>query len=125
MAPEVLAELPLSTFTAQNKQNFSEENQLCTICQSNYEIGDAYLLLICLHRFHETCIKPWFQSKDFCPICKQPVCFESDQQSDQLQILQRRSNRIQINQMVGRDPDYSEEEDALFSQPHFSEQQQL
>jgi hypothetical protein len=29
---EILDALPLNTFTEQNKKNFSEENQLCTIC---------------------------------------------------------------------------------------------
>lgn len=58
--PEILEALPLNTFTQANKANFSDENKLCTICQSNYECGDKYLLLMCLHRFHNECIQQWF-----------------------------------------------------------------
>lgn len=54
--PDLLAALPVNKFTLANKQNFSEENQLCTICQCSYEIGEEYLMLMCLHRFHQNCI---------------------------------------------------------------------
>lgn len=50
--PKLLAALPINRFTLANQQNFSEENKLCTICQSNYEVGEEYLMLMCLHRFH-------------------------------------------------------------------------
>lgn len=58
--PELLEALPQNIFTAANQQNFSDENKLCTICQGNYEVGEKYLMLMCLHRFHVQCIKPWF-----------------------------------------------------------------
>jgi len=58
---EIIEALPCNTFTAQNMQNFSEENKLCTICQNNYDVGDKYLMLMCLHRFHDECILLWFR----------------------------------------------------------------
>ena len=54
--PELLAALPVNKFTTANNLNFSEENKLCTICQSNYEIGEDYMMLMCLHRFHPACV---------------------------------------------------------------------
>ncbi len=58
--PNLLAALPINKFTLANNQNFSEENKLCTICQSNYEVGEEYMMLMCLHRFHQACVGQWF-----------------------------------------------------------------
>jgi len=71
--PELVQALPTSKFTELNKLNFSEENKYCTICQSNYEVGEQYLMLMCLHRFHQPCVSEWFKLKDTCPICKEQV----------------------------------------------------
>jgi hypothetical protein len=65
--------LPVSTFTIANKENFSDENKLCTICQEHYEVGESYLVLPCMHKFHKACISQWFKTKDTCPICKANV----------------------------------------------------
>jgi hypothetical protein len=67
---ELLDALPVIKFTQANQANFSDENKLCTICQMNYEVGDEFLMLMCLHRFHKDCIQNWFEMRDTCPICK-------------------------------------------------------
>jgi hypothetical protein len=53
---EFLDALPLQEFTQANKENFSEENKMCTICQCNYEVGDKFIIVPCLHRFHKDCV---------------------------------------------------------------------
>jgi hypothetical protein len=62
--------LLVNEFTAENEIKFSEENKSCAICMVNYEVGDKYMILECLHRFHEPCVKEWFKQKNTCPICK-------------------------------------------------------
>jgi hypothetical protein len=57
---ELLDALPVNKFVQANLLNFSEENKLCTICQCNYEVGDYYMVLMCLHRFHRECVSTWF-----------------------------------------------------------------
>ena len=62
--------LPTSEFSEANLANFSEENKQCAICQCQYEVGDKYIILQCLHRFHTECVSTWFERKNTCPICK-------------------------------------------------------
>jgi len=70
---ELLRQLPTSEFTAANLANFSEENKSCSICQCNYEVNEKYIILPCLHRFHNACVSTWFEKKSTCPICKRKV----------------------------------------------------
>lgn len=65
--------LPVSIFTQLNKDNFSEENKMCNICIGPYEIGDQYMILPCLHRFHPKCIKEWLGIAVTCPNCMDRV----------------------------------------------------
>lgn len=67
---EVQAMLLVNEFTVENSLKFSEENKSCAICMVNYEVGEKYMILECLHRFHECCVKEWFKQKNTCPICK-------------------------------------------------------
>ena len=71
-----LSQLPVSKFTEANILNFSEENKICIICQCNYEIGEEYIIVPCLHRFHKDCVSQWFDRKDTCPVCKARICDE-------------------------------------------------
>jgi len=47
--------------------------QICTICQDIYKIGEKCIILNCFHRYHEECIKKWYKEKNKCPICKHPI----------------------------------------------------
>ncbi|MFM7858532.1 MAG: RING finger domain-containing protein [Flammeovirgaceae bacterium] len=62
--------LLVNEFTTDNSLKFSEENKSCAICMVNYEVGEKYMILECLHRFHECCVKEWFKQMNTCPICK-------------------------------------------------------
>lgn len=78
---EFLESLPLQVYSEANKQNFSEENKMCTICQCNYEVGEKFIIVPCLHRFHKDCVCKWFEEKNTCPVCKAEVC-EVEQPED-------------------------------------------
>jgi len=67
--------IPVFTFEEKNKTN--EDNNKCTICLSDFEIGDKNSILPCLHNFHSYCIEKWIKSKKFCPICKFQISLES------------------------------------------------
>ena len=55
-----------------NKQcelnKFLDKN--CPICLENFKIGDKYIILPCIHSFHDDCIKNWMNKNNTCPICK-------------------------------------------------------
>ena len=57
--------------------NFINENMLpnidgekCMICLEDYQNGEKYISLPCIHRFHDQCILDWFRQNKNCPICK-------------------------------------------------------
>ena len=57
-----------------NQANINKYNdQICTICQDIYKIGEKCMILNCKHDYHEECIKKWFERNNKCPICKHPI----------------------------------------------------
>ena len=41
----------------------------CVICLQEYELGDKYIILPCIHNYHEDCIKHWLRINNKCPTC--------------------------------------------------------
>ncbi|KAF9114496.1 hypothetical protein BGX27_010646 [Mortierella sp. AM989] len=47
---------------------------MCSICLSDYEVGDQVRTLPCHHQYHMSCIDPWLLSvASLCPICKRDL----------------------------------------------------
>mmetsp|Transcript_82481 Transcript_82481/g.256155 ORF Transcript_82481/g.256155 Transcript_82481/m.256155 type:complete len:135 (-) Transcript_82481:445-849(-) len=67
---EVVAALPRHTLESTDSL---EEGALCTICQSGYQSGDTLTTLICGHRYHDECLRPWLGVSNKCPLCELPV----------------------------------------------------
>lgn len=114
---DFLDALPLSEFTEANKQNFSEENKMCAICQCNYEVGEKFIIVPCLHRFHKDCVTQWFEQKNTCPVCKAEVC-EAEEPGERRPDLVF-SNMSELNDYLlemipqGRDGYIEEQRDGL------------
>jgi len=49
------------------KENDNKENE-CSICLSQFAVGEELSLLPCLHKFHKTCITNWLKISKKCPI---------------------------------------------------------
>lgn len=47
----------------------TKSNEMCHICQNNFEEGEETKGLPCGHRFHTKEINEWFEKKQNCPIC--------------------------------------------------------
>lgn len=41
----------------------------CSICLENFQNGDYYIILPCIHFFHANCLKNWMNMNNRCPIC--------------------------------------------------------
>ncbi|KAH0717433.1 hypothetical protein KY285_013464 [Solanum tuberosum] len=59
----------------------------CSICLSNFEIGEEAKKMHCKHHFHSICIDKWLGINGSCPICryKMPVdeqCEEKDEDDE-------------------------------------------
>lgn len=58
------------------KHTSSSENvdELCAICQNEFEIGDSLMLLPCMHNLHDVCGSEWLLNHSkLCPVCKHDV----------------------------------------------------
>jgi E3 ubiquitin-protein ligase RNF115/126 len=42
----------------------------CGVCQDDFAIGDAVVLLPCAHYFHDSCARPWLLEHCTCPNCR-------------------------------------------------------
>ena len=53
------------------------KNSHCVICMNDFENGDNITTLPCIHFFHSDCIRNWFKSKNYCPICKYEISLKN------------------------------------------------
>ncbi|XP_021776488.1 probable E3 ubiquitin-protein ligase ZFP1 [Chenopodium quinoa] len=62
-----------STAATINSEELScsdQNNDLCIICQDEYEDNEQLGTLECGHEYHVDCLKKWLLLKNVCPICK-------------------------------------------------------
>lgn len=49
-------------------------DELCTVCQVEFEEGDSCMMLLCMHTFHDVCGSEWFMNHSkLCPVCKHDI----------------------------------------------------
>ena len=72
---EFVSYIPI--FKVKEKEKSFENNNKCSICLCEFEIGEEKSTLPCLHYFHFNCIEKWIKRKKYCPICKYQLSFES------------------------------------------------
>ncbi|CAD8147543.1 unnamed protein product [Paramecium octaurelia] len=62
------------------------DEQLCSICQIEFESTDKCRALPCQHIYHSKCIKLWLGKEKHCPICKHeleinvPIQYQTEEQ---------------------------------------------
>ena len=79
---EIMNILPTKTLTTLTEKVL-EVQKNCIICLNDYEIGDIISTLPCFHIYHSSCIKDWFKSRDFCPVCKYEVSLKKLREGDE------------------------------------------
>ena len=47
----------------------------CSICLSEMNDKDVYILKKCSHMFHKSCFSKWFVKSNTCPICRSIVAY--------------------------------------------------
>lgn len=57
----------------EKKENDEEEEDVCTVCLSNYEPGESLRKLPCNHVFHPDCIYKWLDINKKCPMCREDI----------------------------------------------------
>lgn len=46
------------------------EQHDCQVCFEKFKDADDIHKLPCKHLYHASCITPWFQTHDTCPVCR-------------------------------------------------------
>mmetsp|Transcript_38653 Transcript_38653/g.97351 ORF Transcript_38653/g.97351 Transcript_38653/m.97351 type:complete len:337 (+) Transcript_38653:183-1193(+) len=65
---DTLKSLPRIQCTDENSTEYDGKD--CAVCQDQFASGDCLTRLPCSHLFHESCIKPWLEMHNTCPICR-------------------------------------------------------
>jgi len=63
----------LETFTVDDTSLSQMVSAECAICQNEFVVGDRINSLPCSHSYHNSCIIPWLEGHDSCPICRARV----------------------------------------------------
>lgn len=64
---------PLFNKRKDTKIKTIEEVSICSICLSNFCVGENLIVLPCDHFYHDICVRDWLKLKGNCPLCKQNV----------------------------------------------------
>ena len=60
----------------------SEKNRLepptCTVCVEHIPQGTKGMFMPCGHIYHPTCLKPWLEVNNTCPVCRYEIPKQSD-----------------------------------------------
>lgn len=77
MDPVPVAPTEQQIAAATSIQDADEEahhDLICSICQEGYITGQHIRKLNhCSHRFHKSCIDPWFRAHVHCPVCRHDI----------------------------------------------------
>ncbi|KAJ6638706.1 E3 ubiquitin-protein ligase [Pseudolycoriella hygida] len=56
------------------ERSFTKNDEKCTIClKPNTDDEEIFKILPCKHAFHSTCILPWLERTNSCPLCRQEM----------------------------------------------------
>ncbi|KAG0457296.1 hypothetical protein HPP92_022453 [Vanilla planifolia] len=64
---ELLSEKRMSLVTTEEA---FEQEESCAICLEDVSAGELVARTPCLHRFHATCLRRWFENAGSCPLCR-------------------------------------------------------
>jgi|JI6StandDraft_1071083.scaffolds.fasta_scaffold13058_9 hypothetical protein len=51
----------------------STEEVTCSICMSDIQTGFRLAQLLCMHQFHQSCLRKWLTHRNVCPLCKSNI----------------------------------------------------
>ncbi|XP_075236906.1 E3 ubiquitin-protein ligase RNF181 isoform X2 [Lycorma delicatula] len=47
-----------------------DNGEQCAVCLKNYSAKEIMKIMPCKHNFHSTCILPWLDKTNSCPVCR-------------------------------------------------------
>lgn len=55
----------------------------CSVCLTDFALGEKAMFVPCAHIFHPECLKTWFEENNTCPVCRYelPIAEEAKEQN--------------------------------------------
>lgn len=60
--------------------------EICVVCQAEYEDEEMLGALGCGHEYHVDCIRRWLLQRNFCPVCKRKAIQELEPQDESISL---------------------------------------
>jgi len=74
LLPDEISAIPAFKIEAQDMVTTEgAENEVCVVCQDEFQLNDLAKRLNCRHVFHAHCIDSWLERSSLCPICNGEV----------------------------------------------------
>lgn len=92
MDPDARKKLPQFTYTKERaKYMSSRKSEGCTVCLDAFEDAQRIVSLPCGHYFHLTCISPWLDQHNTCPMCRYKMkVSDADQDAERVHEMEQR-----------------------------------
>ncbi|XP_062538527.1 E3 ubiquitin-protein ligase RNF181 [Armigeres subalbatus] len=84
---EVVKNLPEKVVT--------KNDDRCSICIKPNEDQEVFLVLPCEHGFHKTCITPWLEKTNSCPLCRYELGTDDEEYEEQKKFRKEAARREQ------------------------------
>ncbi|KAF4526446.1 hypothetical protein B566_EDAN014058 [Ephemera danica] len=57
----------------------TESGKQCPVCLKEFELGETTKVLPCKHAFHPSCILPWLEKTNSCPVCRHELATDDEE----------------------------------------------
>ncbi|KAK3212849.1 hypothetical protein Dsin_017555 [Dipteronia sinensis] len=81
-----------------NKEHEKHDGLTCAICRDVLPIGTEVNQLPCLHLYHPSCILPWLNARNSCPLCRYELPTDDQEYEDQKRNISSRMENHGIQQ---------------------------
>ena len=68
-----LPEVKIEEKHCKKSEDGTLEMPTCSVCMTDFDIGNKGIFLPCGHMFHPDCIKPWLKDHNTCPVCRKEL----------------------------------------------------
>jgi hypothetical protein len=125
MSRQSFEQLEIETVTVEEEETVCDDP--CSVCIENFKKGDLIKTLPeCKHKFHETCLKAWYDSSDSgdtCPVCRRRFSQPVELSEDEINFAAEQAYYSAVLGLGNFDFDHDEVRESFRSQARRSQRQ--